>query len=59
MPVTDLRSRSRNAGVSREQADAISGALEALSSQVNDLSCQIRISEKLDGLVVKVPAKQF
>ena len=23
------------------------------------LSCQIRISEKLDGLVVKVPSKQF
>src|SRR5688572_21930168 len=23
------------------------------------LSCQIRISDKLDGLVVKVPAKQF
>ncbi len=23
------------------------------------LSCQIRVSEKLDGLVVKVPSKQF
>ena len=43
MAETDLRSRSRNAGVSQEQADAISGALESFSSQVNDLSSQIRI----------------
>ena len=42
-PVTDLRSRLRNAGVSEEQADAISGAFESLSSQINDLSSQIRI----------------
>ena len=42
-PVIDLRSRLRNAGVSEEQADAISGAFESLSSQINDLSSQIRI----------------
>jgi hypothetical protein len=37
-PVTDLRLRLRNAGVSEEQADAISGACEALSN----LSSQVR-----------------
>jgi hypothetical protein len=42
-PVTDLRSRLRNAGVSEEQSDASSGAFESLSRQINDLSGQIRI----------------
>jgi hypothetical protein len=41
-PVTDRRARLRNAGVSEEQADAISGAFESLSSQINDRSSQIR-----------------
>jgi hypothetical protein len=40
--VTDLRLRLRNAGVSEEQADAISGAFEALSSQIADLSNEVR-----------------
>ena len=33
-PVTDLRLRLRNAGVSEEQPDAIAGAFEALSNQI-------------------------
>ena len=41
-PVTDQRSRSRNAGVTEEQADAVSGAFEALGNQINGLSSQIR-----------------
>jgi hypothetical protein len=41
-PVTDLRLRLRNAGVSEQQADAITGAFEALSNQITDLSIQIR-----------------
>lgn len=41
-PVTDLRLRLHNAGVSEEQADAISGAFEALSSQITSLSNQVR-----------------
>jgi hypothetical protein len=41
-PVTDLRSRLRNAGVTEEQADAISGAFEALSNQITELNNQIR-----------------
>jgi hypothetical protein len=41
-PVTDLRLRLRNAGVSEEQADAIAGAFESLSNQITDLSIQIR-----------------
>jgi hypothetical protein len=41
-PVTDLRARLRNAGVSEEQADAISGAFEALSNQIAEVSAQLR-----------------
>jgi hypothetical protein len=41
-PVTDLRLRLRSAGVSEKQADAISGAFEALSSQIADLSNEVR-----------------
>jgi hypothetical protein len=41
-PVTDLRARLRNAGVSEEQADAISGAFEALSNQIAEVSTQLR-----------------
>jgi hypothetical protein len=41
-PVTDLRWRLRNAGVSEEQADAVSGAFEALSNQIADLANQVR-----------------
>jgi len=37
-PVTDLR----NAGVPEEQADAIAGAFVALSSQIAELSAQLR-----------------
>jgi hypothetical protein len=39
-PVTDLR--LRNAGVTEEPADAVSGVFEALSNQIADLSHQIR-----------------
>jgi hypothetical protein len=41
-PVTDLRARLRNAGVTEEQADAISGAFEALSNQIAEVSTQLR-----------------
>jgi hypothetical protein len=41
-PVTDLRLRLRNAGVSEKRADAIAGAFESLSNQITDLSIQIR-----------------
>jgi hypothetical protein len=41
-PVTDLRLRLRNAGVSEDQADAIAGAFESLSNQITDLSIPIR-----------------
>ena len=40
-PLTDLRLRLRNAGVSEEQADAIAGAFESLCNQITDLSIQI------------------
>jgi hypothetical protein len=46
-PVTDLRSRLRNAGVSEEQADAISGAFEALSNQIRTLVIGQRIQMAL------------
>jgi hypothetical protein len=59
-PVTDLRLRLRNAGVSEEQADAISGAFEALSNQITDLSIQIRnlaIGQRIQmGLLLLVAA---
>jgi hypothetical protein len=41
-PVTDFRRRLRNPAVSDAQADAISGAFEALSNQITELSNQIR-----------------
>ncbi len=59
-PVTDLRARLRNAGVSEEQADAISGAFEALSNQITDLSAQIRnviVGQRIQlGLLLLVAA---
>jgi hypothetical protein len=59
-PVTDLRSRLRNAGVTEEQADAISGAFEALSNQITDLSNQIRnviVGQRIQlGLLLLVAA---
>ena len=41
-PVADLRLRLRNAGVTEEQAAAITGAFEALSSQIRDVGNQVR-----------------
>jgi hypothetical protein len=59
-PVTDLRWRLRNAGVSEEQADAISGAFEALSNQITGLSNQVRnviIGQRIQmGLLLVVAA---
>jgi len=55
-PVTDLRSRLRNAGVSEEQADAISGAFEALSNQIRSLIIGQRIQM---GLLLIVMAAIF
>jgi hypothetical protein len=59
-PVADLRLRLRNAGVSEEQADAISGAFEALSNQIADLSNQVRnviIGQRIKmGLLLVVAA---
>jgi hypothetical protein len=59
-PVTDLRLRLRNAGVSEEQADAIAGAFEALSNQITDLGIQIRnlaIGQRIQmGLLLLVAA---
>ena len=59
-PVTDLRLRLRNAGVSEEHADAISGAFEALSNQIADLSTQVRnfiIGQRIQmGLLLVVAA---
>ena len=59
-PITDLRSRLRNAGVSEEQAHAISGAFEALSNQITDLSIQVRnviVGQRIQmGLLLLVAA---
>jgi hypothetical protein len=59
-PVTDPRLRVRNAGVSEEQADAVSGAFEALSSQIADLSNEVRnviIGQRIQmGLLLVVTA---
>jgi hypothetical protein len=59
-PVTDLRFRLRNAGVSEEQADAISSAFEALSNQIADLSNEVRnviIGQRIQlGLLLVVAA---
>ena len=46
-PVTDLRLRLRNAGVSEEQADAIAGAFEALSNLIRTLVIGQRIQMAL------------
>ena len=46
-PVTDLRLRLRNAGVSEEQADAIAGAFAALSNQIRTLVIGQRIQMAL------------
>jgi hypothetical protein len=43
-PVTELRLRLRNAGVSEEQADATSGTFEALNNPIADLSNQCETS---------------
>jgi ATP-dependent protease ClpP protease subunit len=50
-PVTDLR--LRNAGVSEEQADAIAGALEALSNPIRTLVIGQRVQM---GLLLVVTA---
>jgi hypothetical protein len=55
-PVIDLRARLRNAGVSEEQADAISGAFEALSNQIRSLIIGQRIQM---GLLLIVMAAIF
>ena len=59
-PVTDLRMRLRNAGVSEEQADAISSAFESLSNQISDLSVQVRslvVGQRIQmGLLLLVAA---
>ncbi len=59
-PVTDLRARLRNAGVSEEQSDAISGAFEALSNPITDLSAQVRnviVGQRIQlGLLLLVAA---
>ena len=59
-PVTDLRARLRNAGVTEEQADAISGAFEALSNQITELSTQVRnlvVGQRIQmGLLLLVAA---
>jgi hypothetical protein len=55
-PVTDLRSPLRNAGVSEEQADVISGAFEALSNQIRSLIIGQRIQM---GLLLIVMAAIF
>jgi hypothetical protein len=59
-PGTHLRWRLRNAGVSEEQADAISGAFEALSNQIAELANQVRsvvIGQRIQmGLLLVVAA---
>ena len=59
-PVTDLRLRLRNAGVSEEQADAIAGAFESLSNQISELNSQIRnviVGQRIQlGLLLLVAA---
>jgi hypothetical protein len=59
-PVTDLRARLRNAGVTEEQADAISGAFEALSNQITELGAQVRnlvVGQRIQmGLLLLVAA---
>ena len=58
--VTDLRLRLRNAGVPEEQADAITGAFESLSSQIAELHSQIRsviVGQRIQlGLLLLVAA---
>jgi hypothetical protein len=52
-PVTDLRLRLRNAGVSEEHADAVAGAFEALSNQIRTLVIGQRVQM---GLLLVVTA---
>jgi hypothetical protein len=51
-PVTDLRHRLRNAGVTEEQADAIVGAVEVLSNQIGDLWVWQRVHTALLVLIL-------
>jgi hypothetical protein len=46
-PVTDLRLRLRDAGLSEEQAHAIAGAFEALSNQIRTLVIGQRVQMRL------------
>ena len=59
-PITDPRARLRNAGVTEEQADAISGAFEALSNQITELGTQVRnlvVGQRIQmGLLLVVAA---
>jgi hypothetical protein len=59
-PVTDLRLRLRNVGAPEEQADAIMGAFESLSSQISELHSQIRtviVGQRIQlGLLLLVAA---
>jgi len=52
-PVIDLRMRLRNAGMTEEQADAISSAFEAMNSQIRTLVIGQRIQM---GLLLVVTA---
>ena len=58
--VTDLRLRLRKAGAPEEQADAITGAFESLSSQISELHSQIRnviVGQRIQlGLLLLVAA---
>jgi len=59
-PVTALRLRLRNAGVPEEQADAIAGAFESVSSQISGLHSPIRtviVGQRIQlGLLLLVAA---
>lgn len=59
-PVTDPRARLRNAGATEEQADAISGAFEALGNQIAELGAQVRnvvVGQRIQmGLLLLVAA---
>ena len=52
-PVIDLRMRLRNAGMTEQQADAISSAFEAMNSQIRTLVIGQRIQM---GLLLVVTA---
>jgi hypothetical protein len=59
-PVADLGSRLRSAGLSEQQADAISGAFEALSNQIADARFQtgrVAVGQRIQtGLLFLVAA---